>query len=242
MGRTMARRGTGAPLMKMRGLVEDLSEGEEEEEVLAGGGGVAVELGMMPLVPVAEDEPDPDPDPDPDPEPDPELEPDPEPDPELVDDGLRMPDKNLEASGEIGKPGRAGGPGGLGVGCEGPEGRLRDGKVGEAPEFRSRRRARRDGGVGGSIVEMRLAIPCRRHSLTHESLAQTSSRVRGERPTMFTSSAVGPAVKTEEGETGSLWDGGGRPGGDKAGCHCIPPPESVSRRASRDENRLLGLH
>lgn len=166
MGRTMARRGTGAPLMKMMGLLEDLSE--DEDEVLAGGG-VAVELGMMPLVPVPEDDPDPDP----------EL----EPDTELVDDGLRMPDKNLEPAGGLGKPGRPGGPGGLGVGCEGPVGRLRDGKVGEAPDFRpspsrlrTSSRARRDGGLGGSIVEMRLAIPCR---LDTRSLAQTSSRVRG---------------------------------------------------------------
>lgn len=206
MGRTMARRGTGEPLMKIRGLLEDLSEGEEEEEVVVvlAGGGVAVELGMKPLVPVAEDELEPEPDPGPDPDPELEPDPEPEPDPELVDDGLRMPDKNLEASGEIGKPG---GPGGLGVGCGGPEGRLRDGKVGEAPEFRSRRRARRDGGVGGSIVEMRLAIPCRldTRSLTCTNLLASA----GERPTIFTSSAVGPAVKTEEGETGSLWDGGG---------------------------------
>lgn len=236
MGRTMARRGTGAPLMKMRGLVEDLSEGEEEEEVLAGGGGVAVELGMMPLVPVTEDEPEPEPDP----EPDPELEPDPEPDPELVDDGLRMPDKNLEASGEIGRPGSAGGPGGLGVGCEGPEGRLRDGKVGEAPEFRSRRRARRDGGVGGSIVEMRLAIPRRRHSLTHLHKPPRGCGGKGRR-CLPPPRLVRPS-KQRKGKQEACGMGGGDPEVIKlvvAASHPRSPSHGVH---PRDENRLLGLH
>jgi hypothetical protein len=217
MGRTMARSGTGAPLMKMMGVLPDWVW--EEEEVLAGGG-LAVELGRT-LVPVPEDEPDPDPDP--------------EPDPELGDDGAGT---NLE---ELGKPGEPG----PGVGCEGPEGRLEDGEDGEAPDFpppswrsRTSSRARRDERMGGSILEMRLAI---RSRLDTHSLAQTSTRVRGERPTMFTSSTVGPAVKTEKGKKRPVG------GGDREVIKLVvaalhPTPESVLRRASRDENRLLGLH
>ena len=212
MGRTMARSGTGAPLMKMMGLLADLVS-EAEEEVLAGVGW-AVELGMT-LVPVPEGEPDPDPAP--------------ESVPGLVVDGSGTPGKDLE------EPGKPGGPG---VGCEETEGRLEDGKDGEPLDFppaswRSRRpsRARRDEGIGGSILEMRAS------TLTH--LRKPPRGCGGKADDVYLLQGWSGRQNREREQEAC---GRGGPRGDKAG-HCIPPtPESVLRRASRDENRLLGLH